>query len=118
MLWPLDKNRPICPQICEQISLKIACGEYKANERIPSVRDIALDAGVNPNTVQKAFTVLADQGLIYSVHGQGMFVSDNCTKAIDKIDELKSMKTVNYFDEMRALGLSDEQIKKYVEEWV
>ena len=50
----LDKKRPICPQLCEQICVNIACGRYKEGERMPSVREMALEAGVNPNTVQHA----------------------------------------------------------------
>ena len=116
-MWELDKNRPICPQICEQICVKIANGEYKANERIPSVREIALDAGVNPNTVQKALTTLTEQGLLYPQRGSGMFVSDNCNKAVSKIDEMREKRTAEYIEEMKLLGLSLDEIKDYVKEW-
>lgn len=116
-MWELDKNRPICPQICEQICVNIANGVYKANERIPSVRDIALEAGVNPNTVQKALTILTDQGLIYSMRGSGMFVNDNSDRAVNKLDELKHKKTSEYIDDMKGLGLTLENIKTYIKEW-
>ena len=116
-MWELDKNRPICPQICEQICCLIANGQYKPNEKIPSVREIAIEAGVNPNTVQKALTVLSDQGLLYSMRGQGMYVSENNGQAADKIDEMKEKKTREYIEEMKSLGLDLTQIKKYVEEW-
>ena len=116
-MWEIDKNRPICPQICEQICVNIANGEYKANEKIPSVREIAVEAGVNPNTVQKALTVLTEQGLLYPMRGQGMYVSDNCNKAVNKIDEMKEKKTMEYIEEMKLLGLSLEEIKNYVKEW-
>ena len=52
-MWELDKSRPICPQLCEQICVKIANGEYKADERIPSVREIAVEAGVIPIRCKK-----------------------------------------------------------------
>ncbi len=117
MAWTLDKNRPICPQICEQLSFEIASGNYKPGERIPSVREIALEAGVNPNTVQKALAILSEQGLIYSMRGSGMFVNDNSDKASQKIEELKQIKTAKYLEEMKLLGMSVEQTQKYVEEW-
>ena len=117
MSWNLDKNRPICPQLCEQISVKIAKGDYLPNERIPSVRDIAVDAGVNPNTVQKALTLLTEQGLIYPMRGSGMFVNDNIEKAVKLVDELKKKRTTEFFEEMETLGLSGSQVKDYIKEW-
>lgn len=117
MAWKLDKNRAICPQICEIICVNIANGSYGPNERIPSVREIAVEAGVNPNTVQKALTVLTEQGLIYPMRGSGMYVNDNNEKAVQLVDELRHTKTAEFFDEMSVLGLSDEQLKEYVKEW-
>ena len=58
MQWTLDKSRPICPQICEQICLAVANGEFAAGEKLFSVREVALMLGVNPNTVQKSFEEL------------------------------------------------------------
>ena len=49
MTWTLDKNRPLCPQICEQVCVRIATGEFLPNSRILSVREMAIAAGVNPN---------------------------------------------------------------------
>ena len=117
MAWILDKNRAICPQLCELISVKIAKGEYAPNERIPSVREIALEAGVNPNTVQKALTTLTEQGLIYPMRGSGMYVNDNIERAVKLVDELKAARTAAFFEEMGTLGLSVEQVKEYIKEW-
>ena len=71
MRWLIDKERPICPQINEQIAARIALGEFRPADRLASVRDVAVAAGVNPNTVQKAFESLEAEGLIYSVRGSG-----------------------------------------------
>ena len=54
MIWSLDKNRPLCPQICEQICVSIANGTFLPGSRLMSVREMAISAGVNPNTVQRA----------------------------------------------------------------
>lgn len=116
-LWNLDKSRPICPQICEQISVLIASGEIGPNQKLMSVREVALNAGVNPNTVQKAFEQLERQGLIYSVRGSGWFVSDNTATAGDAVQSLITEKTRAYFEEMRKLGCSTEKIKQLVKEW-
>lgn len=117
MGWSLDKSRPICPQIGEQLSVKIASGEFAPSERLMSVREVALQAGVNPNTVQKAFEQLEAQGLIYSVRGSGWFVSENTVTAKKTVEKFTHDKTAAYFEEMTKLGYSEEQIKKIVEEW-
>ena len=117
MKWILDKKRPICPQICEQLSVRIASGEFKSGERLLSVREVALQAGVNPNTVQKAFEQLNAQGLIYSVRGSGWYVSDDINTAKDTVENIINNKTAEYFSEMEKLGFSLEEIKNYVKEW-
>ena len=117
MSWKLDKSRPICPQMCEQICVKIASGEFKPSERLLSVREVAVNAGVNPNTVQKSFEQLESKGIIYSVRGSGWYVSEQTEPAKNAVNELYATKTQDYFSQMNALGLSDEQVKKYVEEW-
>lgn len=117
MNWTLDKNRPICPQIAEKICVMIANGEVKPDERLLSVREVAVLAGVNPNTVQKSFELLETQQLIYSVRGSGWFASENTEEAKNSIKKLIDSKTRAYFDEMHGLGQSDEEIKKTVEEW-
>jgi len=117
MSWKLDKARPICPQICEQISVKIAGGEYKPGERLMSVREVAVSAGVNPNTVQKSFEQLEAKGIIYSVRGSGWYVSDDIKHAEDDLKELYRSKTEDYFTQMNALGMDNNSVKTYVKEW-
>lgn len=117
MGWKLDKNRPICPQICEQISVKIACGELKPGERLMSVREVALTAGVNPNTVQKAFEQLAQTGLIYSERNVGWFVKDDTEKAVDTVEHLRREKTEEFLKEMKLLGFDLDETTNYLKEW-
>lgn len=117
MSWKLDKSRPICPQICEQICVKIASGEYKPEQRLMSVREVAVSAGVNPNTVQKSFEQLEAKGIIYSVRGSGWFVSAQTETATEEIRNLIESKTSEYFSGLNALGMSNGQIKEYVKEW-
>ena len=76
MDWIIDKNRPICPQISEQLCLEIAKGKFEPFEKLPSVREIAMAAGVNPNTVQRSLDELERSGVIYSVRSSGWFVSE------------------------------------------
>ena len=117
MSWNLDKSRPICPQMCEQICVKIASGEFKPEQRLMSVREVAVAAGVNPNTVQKSFEQLELKGIIYSVRGSGWFVSAQTETAKEEISNLIESKTADYFEGLNALGMDNGQIKEYVKEW-
>lgn len=117
MEWKLDKNRALCPQICEQLCAFIANGVFKPNEQLMSVRDIAVEAGVNPNTVQKSFETLAQEGLLYSVRGSGWFVSDDIRTAKETLNALAESKTRTYFEDMSTLGFTADETKKIVEEF-
>ena len=117
MSWNLDKNRPICPQIVEQICVKIARGDFRPEEKLLSVRDVAVEAGVNPNTVQKSFEQLEQEGLIYSIRGSGWYVADAAELARKIVMDLIHRKTEAYFSDMALLGSSAEETKNYVKEW-
>ena len=64
MEWKLDDSRPIWMQLEEQLTRRILSGWYKAGEKLPTVRDLAAEAGVNPNTMQRALTELEREGLL------------------------------------------------------
>ncbi len=113
----LDKNRPLCPQICEQLCVSIAKGELEVNERLLSVREIAVKLGVNPNTVQKAFEQLEERGLIYSQRGSGWYVADSKLIAQETVNELIKKKTAQFFEDMNTLGVDGDSIKTLIEEW-
>ncbi|MBQ4613112.1 MAG: GntR family transcriptional regulator [Clostridia bacterium] len=117
MQWSLDKNRPLTPQICEQVCLQIALGQLQPNERLYSVREAAIEAGVNPNTVQRAFELLEGQNILYSVRGSGWYVSEDISAATDTLKALWREKTAAYFATMQALGMTTQAIKNFVEEW-
>lgn len=115
MNWTLDKARPMCPQICELICVGIAKGELAPGERLLSVRDVALKAGVNPNTVQKSFEELERRGVIHSVRCSGWYVNENTDAARDELESIKIKKTKEYLAEMAQLGCDTDEIVKYLE---
>ena len=117
MIWKLDKNRALCPQICQLLCARIASGEIQPGQKIPSVREVALAAGVNPNTVQTAFTQLEQQGVLFSLRGAGWFAAEDTSPAIALQQRLISEKTAAFFAELSALGIPAADIKKIVEEW-
>ena len=77
MNWDLKSDRPIYFQLIEQIVLRIISGIYPLGSRLPSVRDMATEASVNPNTMQRALAELENQGLLYSQRTSGRFVTED-----------------------------------------
>ena len=77
MLWKFDSSAPIYSQLVRHIQEAIVSGEFTPGDRLPSVRDMAMEAGVNPNTMQRALTELERDGLVYSQRTAGRFVTEN-----------------------------------------
>ena len=77
MAWDLKSDRPIYTQLVEQIELMICSGIYPAGSKLPSVRDFAKEAGVNPNTMQRALAKLEEDGLVNTNRTSGKFVTED-----------------------------------------
>lgn len=111
MTWQLDNDRPIYLQLMERIQMDIISGRYAPGDKLPSVRELAVEASVNPNTMQKALAELERSGLVYSQRTSGRFITED--KELMK--ELKREQAVRYLEEfftnMRHLGLQDEEIR-------
>lgn len=113
MGFTFDNERPIYVQLVEQIRLKIVSGEYKMNEKLPSVRDFASKTKVNPNTVQRALVELEKEGLIYTESTSGKFVT-NDEKIINDIkNNIIKSKVSTLINDMESLGITKEEIIKY-----
>ena len=87
MPWNLDSDRPIFLQIIEKIQLDIVSGIYQPGDKLPSVRELAQEASVNPNTMQKALSELERTGLVYSQRTSGRFITEDTSM----IQRLKSV---------------------------
>jgi DNA-binding transcriptional regulator YhcF (GntR family) len=114
MNWIPDKSRPICPQICEAICVAVANGEFAAGDRLLSVREVALLAGVNPNTVQKSFEELERRGIIHSVRCSGWYVNENTEAAAHEVRKLCRQKTAEYLAAMSQLGCGLDEIIQHL----
>ena len=77
MAWDLKSDRPIYTQLVEEIELRIISGRYEAGEKLASVRDLAAEAAVNPNTMQRALAELEQRGLVYSQRTSGRFITED-----------------------------------------
>ncbi|MEA4853263.1 MAG: GntR family transcriptional regulator [Christensenella sp.] len=87
-----SSKTPIYEQIIEGVKALVMMGKMHPHEQLPSVRRLARELGINPNTVQKAYARLRGENLIYSVAGKGDFVADNASRIRDmKRDEIREM---------------------------
>lgn len=86
--------------------------------RIPSVRDLALDAAVNPNTMQKALSELERSGLVYSQRTSGRFITEDTEMLKNLKRDLAAEHIRNFFQKMRQLGFSDEETLKIIQETI
>lgn len=110
MDWNLRADLPIYSQLTEQLTHAIIAGELLPGARLPSVRELALDAGVNPNTVQRALTELERQGLVTTHRTAGRFVTED-VDAIDRARLTKARERVTEFlAVMRRQGYTKSEI--------
>lgn len=106
------KREPIYEQIVREVEKQITLGILTPETQIPSVRALAYDLGVNPNTVKKAYDVLEENGLIISKSTKGTFISENINKAKEKKIEELLEQINNTVKELENYGLTKEEIIK------
>lgn len=115
MFFNFDNNIPIYIQLVEQLKIYIISGKIKIGERLPSVRELALQTKVNPNTMQKALVEIEELGLIYTERTNGKFVTTD-QKLIDKFKKQYAQElTKKFLDDMNRIGLSKEETITYLE---
>lgn len=110
MAWNLDSDRPIFLQIVERIQMDIISGKYVPGDKLPSVRDLAGEAAVNPNTMQKAFTELERTGLVYSMRTSGRYITEDTTMIEELKASLAREKINEFLELMQKLGYKNEEI--------
>ena len=116
MEWKLDNDRPIWPQLSQQLARRIIAGVYPPGSRLPSVRELAAEAGVNPNTMQRALAQLEQEGLARADRTAGRLVTQDA--AVLEATRLREARGVvrDYFEAMSALGYSRERAVELLKE--
>lgn len=110
MPWELKPDRPIYTQLIEQIELKICSGVYPLGSKLPSVRDLAQEASVNPNTMQRALSKLEENGLLYTNRTSGRYVTED-VKMVQKVkDRLAHELIQEFLQNMKRLGFTEKEI--------
>ena len=117
MAWNYKPGVPIYQQIVSIMKAGIASGTYPAGSRVPTVREMALEAGVNPNTMQRAFAEMEREGYFYSVRTSGRYVTEETEKLKDLRKSLSQAHIGELFRQLRGLGMKDEEILTAVREW-
>lgn len=109
MPWNLNSDRPIFMQLMEIIQLDIISGKYDPGDKLPSVRDLASEAAVNPNTMQKALSELERSGLVYTQRTSGRFITEDQTMIEQLKKALAKEKIEQFLENMKQLGFQNEE---------
>ncbi|MGN0388495.1 MAG: GntR family transcriptional regulator [Suilimivivens sp.] len=110
MAWNLNSDRPIYAQILERIQMQIVSGVYQPGTKIPSVRELAADAGVNPNTMQKALAELERSGLVMTQRTSGRVVTEDLNMIKETRNQLAGEQVRDFVKRMKDLGFDREDI--------
>lgn len=114
--WHFSNDKPIYSQIIEQIKQLIVSGGFSPGDKLPSVRELAQTACVNPNTMQKAMSELEKDGLLYTLRSSGRFITDD-EALIKKIkNELAEAEIENFMQGMSKIGFSVEETINLISE--
>lgn len=109
MPWDLKSDRPIYAQLVEQIQLMIVSGVYAPGSKLPSVRDMAAEAAVNPNTMQRALSQLEAEGLLFSQRTSGRFVTEDVDMIAQSKKNLAVKMIRDFIEKMNRLGYGNQQ---------
>ena len=118
MPWNLDSSRPIYLQIIERVQMDIITVRYQPGDKLPSVRDLAQEAAVNPNTMQKALSELERSGLIYSQRTSGRFITEDKELIHQMKKELAAAEVSAFVAHMKQLGITPEEIRQLLAETI
>lgn len=118
MAWNLSADKPIYSQLVEIIQIQITSGKYKAGDRLPSVRELAAEASVNPNTMQKALAELERNALIITQRTSGRIVTEDTELIRQTQANLADEYIKNFFRAMKELGYSAADILLLVQKTV
>lgn len=115
MEWQFDNSMPIYTQLVDKIKLAIVSGEYTRGQRLAAVRDLASEAGVNPNTMQRAFQELERLGLVYTQRSNGRFVTEDEDVIETTKKALAEVSIRSFMDSMQRIGYTREDIIRLLE---
>lgn len=117
MAWDFANGVPIYQQIISMLKMQIAAGRYGPDEKLPSVRDLAVEAGVNPNTMQRALAQMEQEGFLYTNRTAGRHVTSDPEKIKALRQQLAEGEIERMFRKLQGIGMSREDIVEQVRTW-
>lgn len=117
MGWNIEGSGPIWMQLHRQLMQRISSGVYPRGSKIPTVRELAAEAGVNPNTMQRALSQLEADGLVVTNRTAGRTVTEDGEVLAKMCRQLAREQIQTYFDGMKRLGFTTQQAKEFVQTW-
>ncbi|WP_315080541.1 GntR family transcriptional regulator [uncultured Clostridium sp.] len=118
MDWEFKDDRPIYLQLIDQLQLRIISGIYKTGDKLPSVRELASEASVNPNTMQKALTELERKKLVFTQRTSGRFITEDID-LINKIrNDLAKKEIESFLNNMKNIGYTEDEIINIMDEFM
>lgn len=105
-----NPSQPIYFQLVQRICRQVVRGHLTAGEKLPSVRDMALESGVNPNTIQRVYAELERMGVIEAKRGQGSFVTEDTNRLNALRDELMVEHITAFLGDMSEMGFTPQEI--------
>ena len=110
MAWKFNSTEAVFVQIARHLRCDIVRGKYKPDEQIPSVRQLAYDASVNPNTMQKALSILEDEGLLHSKATIGRFVTSDINILKEAKCRIRNDVVKHLLEEAHSLGITPAEL--------
>ena len=115
MTWQFNSYEPVFIQLSRKMRTEIIMGAYKKGEQIPPVRQLAAEASVNPNTVQRALLLLEEEGILCAHGTAGRFVTDDEELLECAREEMRTEAMRTLLEKARELGITKEKLLKYID---
>lgn len=116
MQWEINSERPVYIQLIEQIQTGIISGNFKPGDKLPSVRDLASEAAVNPNTMQKALTELERIGLLFTNRTSGRYITSDETMIKKLKEESAKNQILDFLEKMSQMGFKRDEILTLIDQ--
>ncbi len=117
MSWEIKSGLPIYTQLLEELKRRIVSGQYEPGEKLLPVRELAQEAKVNPNTMQKALAELERQNLVYAVRTTGRYITEDIQLIGQTKDEFARSHVQTYYKEMSTLGYEKQDMVRMITEY-
>lgn len=116
MAWNLTSDRPVFLQIVERLKLDIITGVFQPGDKLPTVRDLANEASVNPNTMQRAFAQLEREGLVYTMRTSGRYITEDHSMIMSLKEQMAVNTIAEFLKRMEELGYPKEETMHLIED--